>query len=119
MVTVLDPVLERLSGRHLLGCVVWHTEQAVDAHLCACPADPQTETREAMYGDMAATLPLAAASVARRIAEVARWDPDGARATADGVVRQVLARIASGHEPPELVQRLADAALVVAGGWRS
>ena len=115
---VLDPVLERLSGRHLLGCVVWTTEQVVDAHLCHCPAE--TATAVGIADDLAAHLPHNAAAVRARLAETARHDPEMADGMADGLLRQVLARIACGDTPPGRAAGLARAALVAVGdnrGW--
>ncbi|MGD9749701.1 MAG: hypothetical protein AB7W59_01780 [Acidimicrobiia bacterium] len=115
---ILDPVLERLSGRHLPRCPIWHTEQVLDAHLCACPADPGVELSELLYADLVANLPHNAAGVRQRLAEAARHDPEQVHSVEDTLLRQVLANIASGDTPPEQAAGLARAALVATSGDR-
>lgn len=115
----LDPVLERLSGRHLPGCLIWLAVEVMDADLCTCPP-PKPTIADDIAHDLVADLPHNASAVRARLAETARHDPEMADGLADGLLRQVLARIACGVTPPDRAAGLARAALVAVGdnrGW--
>lgn len=118
MTRLLDPVAERLSGRHLLGCPLWQATGLVEQQVCTCPDSGGGEDGGALLAELAADLPMNAAGVQARLVELAVHGPEWAACVRDGLLRHVLHRIADDRIPGRDARVLAKAALVACGAQR-